>query len=540
MSAPTIPGNLKTDERSQREREAIDRLLASGIFDRSPNLAVFLRYVCARYFEGRTEDLREYNIAVEALGRPSNFDQKRDAIVRVEAHRLRKRLQQYYSGKGAAEPVWVDLPAGSYAPQFHFRDVDLIEEHPGDAVATVAAPDVASEPESPSRLSPAAPPAPPPPPTLPPSEPVAGGALGKRVHLLSVLAVLLAAGVLYFVSRQPSAPSPVSAQPAPVAADASEVRILAGSTAAKYVDSAGNIWSGDRFFTGGIAMSVAPRTIMRTLDSAMYLSRRQGEFRYDIPLKPGVYELRLHFAETMFGDNTIQGGGEASRIFAVSVNGQPLMGFWDALADANGSNTADVKVFRDVRPASDGFLHLQFRPSFKEAPFVNAIEIVPGIPGHMRPVRIVARPSSFTDARSNEWLSDRYYVGGQYVARNDEIADTPDQALYRSERYGNFSYVIPVAEGSTYAATLRFCEHWFGPGRPGNGGVGSRVFDVYMNGRVLLENFDILKEAGKPLRPVEKTFRNLKPNAQGKLIFQFVPVRNYALINGIAVIDEGR
>ena len=122
MIAPSLPDNLQTPDRSQQEREAIDRLLASGIFDRSPNLAVFLRYVCGRYFEGRAEDLREYNIAVEALGRPANFDQKRDAIVRVEAHRLRKRLQQYYSGKGADEPVHVDLPAGSYAPQFRFRD----------------------------------------------------------------------------------------------------------------------------------------------------------------------------------------------------------------------------------------------------------------------------------------------------------------------------------------------------------------------------------------------------------------------------------
>jgi hypothetical protein len=42
------------------------------------------------------------------------------------------------------------------------------------------------------------------------------------------------------------------------------------------------------------------------------------------------------------------------------------------------------------------------------------------------------------------------------------------------------------------------------------------------------------------LRPVEKRFRNLQPNAQSKLVFQFVPVSNDALINGIAVVDEGR
>ena len=503
MSAPTVSGNLKTGDRSQQEREAIKRLLASGIFDRSPNLSIFLRYVCERYFEGRSDDLREYSIAVEALGRPSNFDQKRDAIVRVEAHRLRKRLQQYYAGKGSEEPIWVDLPAGSYAPQFHFRDPRLVEQSVVQERESVVAPDT---------LAPVnvddVPPLPEKP--LPESGPPRRPYSLLFIVPLVIAALLSAGGVFYFAGREVS-PSPVAAQPILVATNLDEVRILAGSTVPRYADSEGNIWSGDRFYTGGVAMSVPVRNILRTLDSAIYLSRRQGQFRYDIPLKPGVYELRLHFAETMFGDNTIQGGGEASRIFAISMNGQPLIGFWDALSDANGSNTANIKVFRDVHPADDGFLHMEFRPSFKEAPFVNAIEIVPGIPGKMRPVRIIARPSPYTDAQSVEWSSDRYYLGGQYVARNDEIQGTRDQAVYRSERYGNFSYVIPVVEGSKYSATLRFCEHWFGPGRPGGGGVGSRVFDVYMNGRTLMENFDIFKEAGGSLRPLEKTFRNLNP-----------------------------
>ena len=72
-----------------------------------------------------------------------------------------------------------------------------------------------------------------------------------------------------------------------------------------------------------------------------------------------------------------------------------------------------------------------------------------------------------------------------------------DQELYQSERYGNFTYTIPVVDNSRYTATLRFCEHWFGPGRPGGGGTGSRVFDLYVNGRILLEGFDVFKEAGR-------------------------------------------
>lgn len=522
MSAPTLPRDLRTPDRLQQEREAVERLLATGIFERSPNLAVFLRYVCSRYFEGRQDELREYNIAVEALGRPANFDQKRDAIVRVEAHRLRKRLQQYYAGKGAEEPVRVDIPAGSYAPQFHFREPAVPSE-----VAAIEEAAVVEEPPTveipPIVPAPAAPPEP----------------RSRWPYVLLALALVLAVGAYLLRGRQ-AAPSDASDQPVPAAADLSEVRIMAGSTAARYVGRDGNVWAGDRYFTGGTAESVPPRPIQRTLDSALYLTRRQGHFKYDIPLKAGNYELRLHFAETIFGENNVAGGGESSRIFSVRANDERLLHFWDALADAGGPNVANIKVFPNVKPGTDGVLHLEFRPTLKEEPFVNAIEIVPGLRDRMRPVRILARAAAYTDKQGQEWSADHYYTGGQLVQRTDEVSGARDQALYQSERYGHFSYVIPVVAGSKYTATLHFTEHWFGPGRPGGGGEGSRVFDVYMNGRVLLENFDVFQQAGGALKTLERTFRNLHPNAQGKLVFQFVPVRNYALFNAISVVDEGR
>src|SRR6266699_5323826 len=95
-----------------QERLELEAILASGIFHRAPNLAQVLTYVCTKYFEGGAEQIKEYNIAVEALGRPADFDQKRDSIVRVEAHRLRKRLRQYYEGEGASHKVQIIVPAG--------------------------------------------------------------------------------------------------------------------------------------------------------------------------------------------------------------------------------------------------------------------------------------------------------------------------------------------------------------------------------------------------------------------------------------------
>src|ERR1017187_9248570 len=106
-----------TTEFEQEKRE-FQSLLASGILDRAPNLAQVLTYVCEKYFEGAAEQIKEYNIAVEALGRPAGFDQKRDSIVRVEAHRLRKRLREYYEAEGAGHSVRIDIPPGQYAPTF--------------------------------------------------------------------------------------------------------------------------------------------------------------------------------------------------------------------------------------------------------------------------------------------------------------------------------------------------------------------------------------------------------------------------------------
>jgi hypothetical protein len=527
MNAPTVHTPPATEEQFGAERAAVERLLATGVFDRSPNLAVFLRYVCNRYFEGKAADIKEYNIAVEALGRSAEFDQKRDAIVRVEAHRLRKRLQQYYETKGAADPIQVLIPSGSYAPVFVYQSVEL------------SPPERQIEPRLPAVELPMVQEAPPEPPGIAPARPPVG-----RLPILIVFALIgaaLAFGLVYW-TRGVGADSRARVQ-VPIVAPGplDEVRILAGSTSPKYVDHFGNQWGPDRYFTGGDAVAVSPRTIQRTHDAPLYLNRRQGDFKYDIPLRAGSYELRLHFAETMFGDNNIAGGGEASRIFNIRLNGEFLLLGWDALSDAYGSNIANIRVFRDVRPASDGYLHLHFEPTLKETAFVNAIELVPAAPGGaLHPVRIVARSSSYTDSKKLEWLSDRFYLGGQAVQRFDEIAGTSDGALYQSERYGNFSYAIPVAEGSRYTATLRFSEHWFGPGRPGGGGAGERIFDVYVNGRTLLDKFDVFKAAGGALRPVDRTFRGLQPNAQGKLIFQFVPVRNYASINGIEIVEEGR
>jgi hypothetical protein len=511
----------------------VEAVLASDIFSRSPTVAQMLKYICAQHLGGQGHDVKEYNIAVEAFGRPPDFDQSRDSIVRVEAHRLRKRLQEYYSGAGADHQIQIIVPPGSYVPQFVRRS---------NADQPPAASEAAAIPEAVAAFSeiaanPVGAESAPPGVELP-----ASGTPGSRPwmpYALAALALAVAIPSFFWVrsGRQKSAPVPQAAQASVALSPQGEVRILAGFTAGQLVDHYGNTWSGDRYYDGGEERKVARRHIANTLDPDIFSHWRQGSFSYHIPLKKGVYEMRLYFAEMVYGEDNVAGGGEATRVFKVLANNQELIRYFDVINDASGSNTADIKVFRDIQPGDDGMLHLEFAPSLNNNPFVNGIEIVPSQPGAIRPIRILARDSAFTDEKNRPWSADRYFHGGMLVERHDPVAGADDEELYQNERFGNFSYIIPVALGGRYDATLKFCENWIGPDRPRAGGAGTRVFDVLFNGRLLLANFDVFKQVGS-LHALDKTFKGLEPNTQGKLIFTFTPSHDYAMVNAIEVVDE--
>ena len=77
-----------------------------------------LQFLTARVFEGGSDALKEYTIGVEAFGRPQDFDPKTDTIVRVQIHRLRQKLTEYYEADGSRDPILVEIPKGHYLPSF--------------------------------------------------------------------------------------------------------------------------------------------------------------------------------------------------------------------------------------------------------------------------------------------------------------------------------------------------------------------------------------------------------------------------------------
>jgi Malectin domain len=496
----------------EAERAELQTVLQAPIFVRSPALSHLLSYLCEKTFAGETDQIKEYSIALDVFDRRDSFDQDTDSIVRVEANRLRKRLSEYYARDGAGDPIRITIPVGQYVPTFQ----------------PVAVPESAStEPQQPEthRNSPR-------PEWFRRSWIIAGS--------ITLLVAIIAAG---FWVREKSKPLPIFVPAAQQPREptiglpvGTEVHILAGSTR-KYVDHAGKVWSPDAYFTGGSAVASSAQHIWRTQDPILYRNSRQGNFSYNIPLKSGTYELRLHFAENFYGPESSGGGGEGSRRVTVSANGVILLHELDVLADAGGERTAEIKVFPNIYPASDGQLHLTFSSGQSGSAMISAIEILPGVRGQLRPVRIVTRDVPYYSDDSRWWSPDTYFKGGQLRASQEPALGTDDPEFYETERWGHFSYAIPVSPGK-YTITLHFVERKRAErNEPAASGRDDRTFNVFCNGRAILSNVNLTDEAGEN-RPLVKKIRGVEPNAQGKLLLDFVPVTRYATVSAIEVVPE--
>jgi len=101
-------------------RRQLARVIASDVFRGSLRLTRFLQFVVETTLAGKAGTIKAYTVAVEALGRNSDFDPQ-DPIVRVEALRLRAALARYYGGPGRDDVIIIKIPCGSYVPSFHRR-----------------------------------------------------------------------------------------------------------------------------------------------------------------------------------------------------------------------------------------------------------------------------------------------------------------------------------------------------------------------------------------------------------------------------------
>jgi len=99
-------------------QEALERILASREFRSAERMCTFLRFIVHHKLDDEKDPLKEYVIADRVFGRGESFDPRTDTIVRVEARRLRAKLEKYYQNEGSADPVIIELSERGYTPTF--------------------------------------------------------------------------------------------------------------------------------------------------------------------------------------------------------------------------------------------------------------------------------------------------------------------------------------------------------------------------------------------------------------------------------------
>ena len=123
---------------SDRVKTQLDRILASSEFMAGKRLGQFLRYVVEQSLNGQSGSIKQYTVAVEAFGYGADFDPQSNPIVRIEAQRLRRALDQYYYSHGNEDPIRIDIPKGGYIPTFSENHKDF--QPPDSGKCTAPAP----------------------------------------------------------------------------------------------------------------------------------------------------------------------------------------------------------------------------------------------------------------------------------------------------------------------------------------------------------------------------------------------------------------
>ena len=126
--------NLSRDEKL----EQLERILQSQVLHGSESLRAFLRFVVQKAVDEQEGQLKEYTIATEVFGRGEQYSPRTDSVVRVQASRLRSKLQEYYFTEGKADQLLIELlDDGCPVGLFEFDDAPATLQHPQAGIGTI-------------------------------------------------------------------------------------------------------------------------------------------------------------------------------------------------------------------------------------------------------------------------------------------------------------------------------------------------------------------------------------------------------------------
>lgn len=136
-AAPAVAPALRAPPTPEEIRVQLERILSSPEFAVPARGCAFLRYVVEETLAGRSTRIKGYTIAIEVFGRDETFTQD-DPVVRIEAGRLRRALERYYLVSGQDDAVRIDIPKGTYVPNFAWNAENVEEPALVEATATIA------------------------------------------------------------------------------------------------------------------------------------------------------------------------------------------------------------------------------------------------------------------------------------------------------------------------------------------------------------------------------------------------------------------
>jgi hypothetical protein len=264
-----------------------------------------------------------------------------------------------------------------------------------------------------------------------------------------------------------------------------------------------------------------------------YQSERFGDFSYAFGSRQPdmLYEVRLHFAEIYFTAPASTG----LRVFNVLVNGAPALSNFDMFALA-GANRALVHELY-ARPDASNTITVQYQSiPGKDNAKSSAVEVIP-ISGYAvaagGPIGYFGADSGFSPggalfSTSNAIDTSFAQRAGTPMLTTLQAPALP-QAVYQTHRFGNLHYVFgSLAPNAQYWVRLHFAEtYWTAPGQ--------RLFDVYVNGALVLGSFDIFGFTGQQNKAAVAEVR-AQSNDLGKITVDYYSVVDNALSNGIEIL----
>jgi hypothetical protein len=138
MNSTQVPGTTELGGPAPEEiQKQLARIIHSKAFRHASALQRLLQYLITRAIEDPFGDIKEYTIGTEVFERGANYDPQSDTIVRVQVHRLRLKVKEYYESEGANDPIVIEIPKGHYIPSFEMRQVAAPKEN-GSAAAAAA------------------------------------------------------------------------------------------------------------------------------------------------------------------------------------------------------------------------------------------------------------------------------------------------------------------------------------------------------------------------------------------------------------------